>query len=299
MRFSIAAIAACAVSVQAFKDTSPFVLFSSSPLQSSLQGQQEKQLRPAYEVLYNAKQILGQCSDDLYILVQQDGISASELSANAPHLRNALQTLPIEGKYIVSEASGLTNIVSRLHEHLITECKAAPATKGSTTKQALQQKLAGQKKDGDAPIVIEWEYTSLSGRQSGREGAIANNDAHFFNSFIKDLPEGTKYTIIFGTTPSTVVAEDVLVYEPKFEELAHMDLRRSLGPRENKYKTSKDTRPLFEKYQFFTPGLFMGLLVSVILLSILGVGMSALSSLEVSYGAFDKEMGPAAQKKQG
>lgn len=42
----------------------------------------------------------------------------------------------------------------------------------------------------------------------------------------------------------------------------------------------------------------MSLIVLIILLSILGVGLRALSSLEVSYGAFDKEMGPAAQKKQ-
>ena len=42
----------------------------------------------------------------------------------------------------------------------------------------------------------------------------------------------------------------------------------------------------------------MGLLGALILLSILYVGISALSSLSVSYGAFDKEMGPAAQKKQ-
>jgi hypothetical protein len=42
----------------------------------------------------------------------------------------------------------------------------------------------------------------------------------------------------------------------------------------------------------------MGLIVAIILLSILYVGLKALSSLEVSYGAFEKEMGPAAQKKQ-
>jgi hypothetical protein len=42
----------------------------------------------------------------------------------------------------------------------------------------------------------------------------------------------------------------------------------------------------------------MGLLVSFLLLAILSVGLSALGSLQVSYGAFDKEMGPAAQKKQ-
>lgn len=79
----------------------------------------------------------------------------------------------------------------------------------------------------------------------------------------------------------------------------------------------RDNRPLFEKYQFFTPGksspgdtalgwallipiegIFMSFIVISIILSILGVGLKALASLEVSYGAFDKDMGPAAQKKQ-
>ena len=41
----------------------------------------------------------------------------------------------------------------------------------------------------------------------------------------------------------------------------------------------------------------MGLIVSIIMFMILSVGLSAVSSLQVSYGAFDKEMGPAAQKK--
>lgn len=45
-------------------------------------------------------------------------------------------------------------------------------------------------------------------------------------------------------------------------------------------------------------GIFMGLIAAFIMLSILYVGLQGLSSLEVSYAAFDKEMGPAAQKKQ-
>ena len=77
--------------------------------------------------------------------------------------------------------------------------------------------------------------------------------------------------------------------------------------------------PLFERYQYLNPGtspayvglicfrngilnlhigLFMGLLVSFLLLSILYVGINGVASLQVSYAAFDKEMGPAAQKKQ-
>ena len=42
----------------------------------------------------------------------------------------------------------------------------------------------------------------------------------------------------------------------------------------------------------------MGLLISFLLLSILYVGIIGVASLQVSYAAFDKEMGPAAQKKQ-
>ena len=41
----------------------------------------------------------------------------------------------------------------------------------------------------------------------------------------------------------------------------------------------------------------MGLMVTLILLAILSVGIRALGGLEVSYAAFEKEMGPAAQKK--
>lgn len=41
----------------------------------------------------------------------------------------------------------------------------------------------------------------------------------------------------------------------------------------------------------------MAILTVIILLSILSVGIAAIAGLEVSYGAFDKEMGPAAGKK--
>ncbi len=124
-------------------------------------------------------------------------------------------------------------------------------------------------------------------------------DSTLYNLVLKELTKGYAYTVIYITTPSTnAVAEDRLItYEPEFMEPFHMDLKRNLQTRAESGNAT-DSRPLFEKYQFLSPGLFMGLLVSFILLSILFVGISAVSSLQVSYGAFDKEMGPAAQKKQ-
>jgi hypothetical protein len=42
----------------------------------------------------------------------------------------------------------------------------------------------------------------------------------------------------------------------------------------------------------------MGLIVGLIMFMLLSVALAAVSSLQVSYGAFDKEMGPASQRKQ-
>jgi hypothetical protein len=45
-------------------------------------------------------------------------------------------------------------------------------------------------------------------------------------------------------------------------------------------------------------GIFMGLITLFFLSSVLYVAISGIMGLQVSYAAFDKENGPAAQKKQ-
>jgi len=45
---------------------------------------------------------------------------------------------------------------------------------------------------------------------------------------------------------------DDLSYKPLFIEPLHMELKRFDDKPHN--DTEKDTRPLFQKYQFFTPG---------------------------------------------
>ena len=62
--------------------------------------------------------------------------------------------------------------------------------------------------------------------------------------------------MIYITTPSTSSHDDML-YEAKFQDPVHMDLKRQLMVRYPTNTTTNDTRPLFEKYQFFTPGMFL------------------------------------------
>lgn len=131
-----------------------------------------------------------------------------------------------------------------------------------------------------------------------------NHEDVFLASVLSLLP--SKYTVLYTTTPISseqlsimAEAEDYQI-ETNFQSAVHMELKRdfSAHKRESNHSTTPRSAPLFEKYMFFGPGLFMGLLATFLLLSILYVGISGVASLQVTYAAFDREMGPAASKKQ-
>lgn len=128
------------------------------------------------------------------------------------------------------------------------------------------------------------------------------------------------YTVVYFASPH----EPPRRYEAEFGvggAEAPLELRkREWDARADDGGKVDSTAPLFVKYQFFTPGktfpvcciwrrwvwianegitgIFMAFVGGLIMLAMLYVGLSAVASLQVSYGAFDKEMGPAAQKKQ-
>lgn len=67
-----------------------------------------------------------------------------------------------------------------------------------------------------------------------------------------EMASANSYTILFYATPREPL------YDSEFIEPLHTDLRRSLDGAASMQKanrTERDTRPLFEKYQFFTPGI--------------------------------------------
>jgi hypothetical protein len=110
------------------------------------------------------------------------------------------------------------------------------------------------------------------------------------------------YTVIYITTPQTEsqakeqLKQEHHTYEmdTSFPEM-QMELKRDLDSHVKRANSTEGG--LFEKYQYFTPGIFMGFAAIIPLFLILLVGIRALTSLEVSYFAFSKEMGPNAQKK--
>jgi hypothetical protein len=86
-----------------------------------------------------------------------------------------------------------------------------------------------------------------------------NLDSNLYSTLLKDLPDGVKYTVIFTTTKVEKVVAELLSlpeYEPEFAlgSVLKMDLKRDLRVRRDN-GTRPDLRPLFEKYQFFNPGM--------------------------------------------
>jgi hypothetical protein len=71
-----------------------------------------------------------------------------------------------------------------------------------------------------------------------------------------DLSKAESYTIIYTTTPMIdIPAEDPPVYEAAFDEAVHLDLKRELHSFDKRAGAKQtDFRPLFEKYNFLSPG---------------------------------------------
>lgn len=112
------------------------------------------------------------------------------------------------------------------------------------------------------------------------------------------------FTVIYITSSveesvaKALLQEDSPPYEMEtvFGGFDQLELKRDLSSHVQR-ANSTNSAGLFERYQYFTPGIFMAFAAIIPLFLILIVGIRALTSLEVSYFAFSKEMGPNAQKK--
>lgn len=256
------ALAALCASARAFSDSSPFVLFSTAKLSEPASSEQ---LQSSSQVVRSAKDLLRSCPTTRYLLVSQSNLNVAHLAAGeaVPNFYQSLEQA--ESRFSVAEVAGHLD-VKELSNYIREVC------------------------DGKSASVDEVDLEPLAPTQSA---TLKENDDHLALILDQYATEGS-YTVIYTADPRT---EKPKTYTAEFQDSTHVELKRQLqqfGKRAN----VTSNLPLFEKYQFFTPAIFMGLLALVVLLSILYTGISALSSLEVSYGAFDKEMGPAAQKKQ-
>ncbi|KAL4728422.1 hypothetical protein ACLX1H_005167 [Fusarium chlamydosporum] len=273
MRLQILASAlALSGSAAAFSDSWPLVMFSTSQFSDAPSN---NQIQTRSQALEQVKDLLTSCPTDNYVLIAQEGANAADIRRPTvkSNLHQAIARKEIQGKFIVPEVVGESIDADAIQDYIQTACY----------EQAKK---------------VEPHFTLIKAEDKESTKQWASN-----KKWMKD-----SYTVLFVGTPSTkaktastskkVSSAEKTIYESEFIEPLHMDLKRDISEGSKAGNATRDTRGLFEKYQFFTPGIFMAIITAIVLFSILGVGLRALASLEVSYGAFEKDMGPAAQKKQ-
>ncbi|KAK2028513.1 ER protein BIG1 [Colletotrichum zoysiae] len=274
MRLSITAglVAFCA-SVQAFTDSSPFVMLSTAKFAKS----DPAQLQTESQVVKSVQGLLSSCPTDRYLLVTQPNVNAADIrgpygnECKAPNLCRAIASSDVHGVYSVAEVVGEVPI-GALADYIKTTC-------------------AGR--------TVEIEQTRLAplGRDTReRASTFADNDYILGRNLEKIRGASDSYTVIYLASPSEPTYQAEFTGEPLHAELKRHEASM-LHVRQDKNQTEWNKLPLFEKYVFFSPGIFHAIVASVILFSILGVAIKALASLEIPYAAFEKENGPAAHKK--
>ncbi|KAI1115848.1 ER protein BIG1 [Nemania sp. NC0429] len=273
MRFSVtAAVVGLCASAHAFSDSSPFILFSTVKLSRSIP---QDQLQSSSSVLASTKQLLESCPTNHYLVVSQPNLNAAHLSSKAavPKLADSLSRAA--SSYSVAEVAGeldVKSIANYIREKCELPRSAVDVIELSPVPSSAAESAKTLKENDDELGLVLEQYKAAA---------------------------GDSYTVIYAGGPRT---EKPQTYTAEFTDsgAGHSELKRQLHGTSGAKRQQKSDKnlPLFEKYQFFTPGIFMGLIALIILLGILYSGISALASLQVSYGAFDKEMGPAAQKKQ-
>lgn len=253
----------------AVSPSAPWFLLSTSKVRDV---PNKNRIQTSSEVLKYTTQVLSTCPTNQYLIIAQPGVRASDFRSAEeclmPHLCRAAYDPRVQSRFEVTEVLGNLGGID-LAQHVGAAC----ASKG--------------KEVGIAAVNLP----PLSA--GGRTRVLSQNDARLASQIMNVTASGS-YTILF----SSILIEPV--YESQFIQPVHMDLKRDTNvPSERRSQNNSewDKLHLFEKYQFFTPGIFMGFVTAIVLLSILRVGLKALSSLQVSYGAFEKDIGPNSQKK--
>jgi len=209
----------------------------------------------------------------------------------ADNVRTSFSVADVHGEIDVEE-------LQRMLEH---RCKAEALTiDASTGSFEIVQDMQ--------PRVLRVEFAHPPTGASARAHRLSQHDS--FLSSIIDLLPSSKYTVIYTTSPASSMGPHILGQSSSASSVEnfdgiehwqsdlHAELKRGLHSARQSTNETTANGALFERYAFLSPGIFMGLLVVLPLLGILFVALTAVSSLQVSYAAFAKEMGPQAQKRQ-
>lgn len=238
------------------------------------------------KMMESTRHILDSCPADAYILVNQPGLHASDFDHHediAPHLASL-----VDDAASVHEAPNVyyddsnDEYLSEIKEFLMEKCSAKLLDVDPTTG-------AFDTYVDTTPRVITMDFKSAGDKDSkDRKDQLRKHDDYLY-SLVSLLPS-PNYVLIYTSTPHAFTGtgdkSDAVINTAE----------------SNKNSSSGDNKlpgdSLFENYQFFSPGIFMSIIVSIFLLIVLSQAVTWISQLQVSYKSFEGKRENTSSKQQ-
>ncbi|KAA8909307.1 BIG/ATPase V1 complex, subunit S1 [Sphaerosporella brunnea] len=278
----------------AFSDTSPYILLS--PHSSIPAAARDQSFLPSSQFLNTARDVIKKCDADAYVIVSQPGVHIEDFAAAGVHMKDLVQEVGRKAwvadfVYADSQRADMGGVVEALQELAVGGCNAV--VEGVDAKTATFKPF-----DGTRPRVVRVDFEALPAAAKARSHTLERHDA-FLHSVLDLLPT-RRFVLVFASSPISAPLTSSPAAPHKQAALELRSIEEKVVVLEKGGRNETNVGGLFHKYQFFTTPILMGYVAVTVMLVILYVGLSAISSVGVSYGSFDKEMGPAAQaaKKQ-
>lgn len=276
-------VAGLAAPALAFSNSSPHVILSSvASLDSALPNsvQQASSARDFDDLVNQA--IVG-CPADTYVFVSQPGLHASDLedASVTPFLHRivGLAKSSFVSNHVFSDTED-RQLPQDALSHLEETCGAAQVSvDGSSGK--FEQYVDTK------PRILQVQLDELTDETGDARDAALKAHDNVLKAVLGRLPS-PNYVLVYVSSPGQNQVEQEKEEEYQFSTQQHT--------REHSDEKVKDN--LFQKYQFFSPGIFMAIIVSLLLVSIMLFALNWIGSLQISYGAFEKDPELVRQKKQ-
>lgn len=260
----------------AFSNSSPHVILSSvESLDSafSVAGQQASSARDFDDLVNQA--IVG-CPADTYVFVSQPGLHASDLE-------NAEVTPFLHRIVGQAKSSFVSNHVFSDTERVVAQDVLMHLEDSCGAQQVEVDGSNGQfeRYVDTKPRILQVQLQELAEQTGEAREAVLKAHDNVLKAVLGHLPS-PNYVLVYVSSPSHIEEEEYKLTQQHSRE--HSD------------EKVKDN--LFTKYQFFSPGIFMSIIVSLLLVTVLLVALKWVGSLQISYGAFEKDPELVRQKKQ-
>ena len=264
----------------AFSNSSPHVILSSvASLDSALSSSAQQQASSARDFDDLVNQAIVGCPADTYVFVSQPGLHASDLEDDSltPFLHRivGLAKSAFVSNHVFSDTE--RQLPQDALSHLEETCGAAQVKVDGTTGKFEQYV-------DTKPRILQVQMDELT-EETGeaRDAALKAHD-NVLKAVLGRLPS-PNYVLVYMSSPGQNQVEEAEAFQFTQQHT-----------REETDEKVKDN--LFQKYQFFSPGIFMAIIVSLLLVSVMLFALNWIGSLQISYGAFEKDPELVRQKKQ-